>query len=144
MKHLYHQMLFFLKALMFILSAATIFILYKDFRLAGSEQLPPSVFVLLLSLTAVTMSWVRIYREPCDNRQLVQGASIDLFLGTLFALVSFPIPWFCDLLGLHNVQIFLFVSRLLHCLLFTISLGFTLKALLLLLKVVEKHIDAEL
>ncbi|MCP3968167.1 MAG: hypothetical protein GY750_00575 [Lentisphaerae bacterium] len=143
MKRVYSFLLMALKVLMFILSAATIFILYIDFRQSGSEQLPPSVFVLLLSLTAVTMSWSRIYTRPSENKKLVQGAAIDLFLGTLFALVSFPIPWFCDLLNLHNVTTFLFISRLLHCLLFTISLCFTLKALLMLLKVAEKHIYQE-
>jgi len=67
------------------------------FEFFKSKQIvPASIFVVLISLSALCMGWARVGILSNQVIKKVYFSGIDLFTSSLFALSAVPVAWFAN------------------------------------------------
>jgi hypothetical protein len=130
----FEKVLIYILKIMLLLSSLFIIIgLYEHFS-SITEIVPGSVFVVLLSLSALCMGWARLNFISLDVKKSVYESGIELFLSSMLVLVSLPVPWFCRLAKWDNT-LFEPILKYLHVFLVFFALIVAYKAIVRLLNV---------
>ncbi|HJO93870.1 MAG TPA: hypothetical protein QF753_10755 [Victivallales bacterium] len=129
-------LIYILKIMLIISSVFIIIGLYKHFS-SSTEIVPGSVFVVLLSLSALCMSWARLDVICEVVKKAVYESGIELFLSSMLVLVSLPVPWFCKLSKLDNTIIEP-VLKYLHVILVFLALIVAYRAIVRLLNLLSE------